>query len=150
LSDGSGNLWLFGGYGYSENNSGYLNDLWKYDRVTNQWTWMKGDKATSYITIYGQQNVFNTNNKPGGRRGMAAWKDATGKFWILGGDINELWKYDPSLNQWTWVSGSNLPSAVGNYGTMGVAGVANIPPSRFGSIPFYTNNINPWLFGGFD
>ena len=31
--DSSGKLWLFGGYGLdSAGNSGYLNDLWKYDR----------------------------------------------------------------------------------------------------------------------
>jgi N-acetylneuraminic acid mutarotase len=30
-TDGNGNLWLFGGYGYdSAGNLGYLNDLWKY------------------------------------------------------------------------------------------------------------------------
>ena len=30
-TDLSGNLWIFGGFGYYANNSaGYLNDLWKY------------------------------------------------------------------------------------------------------------------------
>jgi hypothetical protein len=28
--DASGNLWLFGGQGYSSSSSGYLNDLWEY------------------------------------------------------------------------------------------------------------------------
>jgi len=33
--DSSGNLWLFGGYGYdSTGNVGYLNDLWQYDPST--------------------------------------------------------------------------------------------------------------------
>jgi hypothetical protein len=30
-TDLSGNLWIFGGFGYDATNSaGYLNDLWKY------------------------------------------------------------------------------------------------------------------------
>jgi hypothetical protein len=30
-TDGSGNLWLFGGQGYDSSGSdGYLNDLWEY------------------------------------------------------------------------------------------------------------------------
>ena len=33
--DSSGNLWLFGGYGYdSTGQLGYLNDLWQYDPST--------------------------------------------------------------------------------------------------------------------
>ncbi|MCX5753512.1 MAG: hypothetical protein NTW97_07670, partial [Candidatus Krumholzibacteria bacterium] len=31
------------GAGYDGGGSGgFLNDLWKYDPVTNQWTWLKG------------------------------------------------------------------------------------------------------------
>ena len=29
-TDSSGNLWLFGGYGYSSSGGGYLNDLWEF------------------------------------------------------------------------------------------------------------------------
>jgi hypothetical protein len=29
-ADASGNLWLFGGFGYGVTGPGYLNDLWKY------------------------------------------------------------------------------------------------------------------------
>jgi len=40
-SDGS--LWLFGGSGYESvsGSYGYLNDLWRYDRETNQWEWIR-------------------------------------------------------------------------------------------------------------
>jgi N-acetylneuraminic acid mutarotase len=34
-TDSSGNLWLFGGFGYdSAGNLNYLNDLWQYDPST--------------------------------------------------------------------------------------------------------------------
>ncbi len=41
-TDGSGNLWLFGGAGYAASATGYLNDLWKFDRSLGQWAWMGG------------------------------------------------------------------------------------------------------------
>src|SRR5436190_18258135 len=37
-TDNSGNLWLFGGGGLSSSANGQLNDLWKYDPLTNNWT----------------------------------------------------------------------------------------------------------------
>ncbi|MEI6022217.1 MAG: kelch repeat-containing protein, partial [Bacteroidota bacterium] len=37
--DGSGNVYLFGGFGYDAfANLGNLGDLWKYNPITNQWT----------------------------------------------------------------------------------------------------------------
>ena len=39
-TDASGNLWLFGGYGYDlTGGAGYLNDLWRYTPGTGQWIW---------------------------------------------------------------------------------------------------------------
>ena len=40
-TDKSGNLWLFGGFGYdaSDNNT-FLNDLWEYN--AGEWAWMSG------------------------------------------------------------------------------------------------------------
>jgi len=34
-TDNNGDLWLYGGY----SNLGQLDDLWKYEIATNQWTW---------------------------------------------------------------------------------------------------------------
>ena len=45
------NLWLFGGSGNSESSSGNLNDLWKYNTLTNEWTWVKGDKGQILLEI---------------------------------------------------------------------------------------------------
>ncbi|TMI66354.1 MAG: hypothetical protein E6H07_10780 [Bacteroidetes bacterium] len=148
LSDASGNLLLFGGYGYSETDYAYLNDLWKYDRATNQWTWMKGDKTAYGASVYGQQNIFNTNNKPGGRRSMAVWKDAIGMFWIYGGNCNELWKYDPILNRWAWVRDYAYEGFKGIYGTQGVEAANNKPGSRYGACEWIDATGNLWLFGG--
>jgi predicted Ser/Thr protein kinase len=49
--DDIGDVWLFGGSGYGEADSGYLNDLWKYSATSNQWTWVSGSR-----------NVFENGN----------------------------------------------------------------------------------------
>ena len=50
--DSSGNLWLFGGWGYDSvvNENGYLNDLWKFDGAN--WTWVSGDNTVNQSGIY--------------------------------------------------------------------------------------------------
>jgi len=36
-------------------------------------------------------------------------------------------------NEWTWVSGSNLPNQPGVYGTLGTPAAANVPGWRTGA-----------------
>ena len=59
-ADSSGNLWLFGGYGYHKNNDvdyyGSLNDLWRFDIATHEWTWMSGADTFNQPGIYGIKN----------------------------------------------------------------------------------------------
>jgi len=40
----NGNLWLFGGFGFDSvsNEPNYLNDLWRFEPATGQWTWISG------------------------------------------------------------------------------------------------------------
>ncbi|MGB8960000.1 MAG: kelch repeat-containing protein, partial [Candidatus Aminicenantales bacterium] len=52
--DSSGRLWLFGGYGDdSAGATGYLNDLWKFDPATLEWTWISGSNTVYQAGIYG-------------------------------------------------------------------------------------------------
>ena len=64
------------------------------------------------------------------------------------GHLNDLWRYDPETNQWTWVSGSNTRNQVGVYGTKGVPDAANVPGARSDSISWTDSTGNLWLFGG--
>lgn len=129
--DSSGNLWLFGGSGIDVNgSSGYLNDLWKFNPATQEWTWMGGAQSVGSVSLCsnegcGQSGVYGTlgtsaaGNVPGGREGPASWTDANGNFWMFGGQgydsngtfvyLNDLWQYNPTTNQWTWMGG---PSSV--------------------------------------
>ncbi len=155
--DESGNMWLFGGYGYDENNFGMLNDLWKYNPVNNKWTWMHGDKTIDQIGVFGIKGNANPSNKPGGRYASTSWRDNNGNFWLFGGygfddtqigSLNDLWKYNPSTNQWTWMHGDKTNNQVGIYGSLGIANVTNQPGSRYVSNSWTSISGELWLFGG--
>ncbi|HMU47026.1 MAG TPA: kelch repeat-containing protein [Chitinophagaceae bacterium] len=157
-SDSNGNLWLFGGNGYSSSNLGYLNDLWKYNTYTNEWTWMKGDNTISQYAVYGTQGNAATNNKPGATNGSVSWTDLNGNLWLFGGYgytnnnfgfLNSLWKFNPATNQWTWMKGDKAIDKVGVYGTLGTESSTNKPGARYGSLTWIDSNNNLWLFGGY-
>lgn len=159
-TDASGNLWMFGGSGYgSTGSSGKLNDLWRFNPATLQWTWVKGDATTGATGIYGTQGVAAAANKPGSRNSMASWKDLSGNFWLFGGtgqnttatsdiDLNDLWKYNPTTNQWTWMKGDNADDEFfGVYGTIQVADVANKPGSRIARASWVDPAGDLWMYG---
>ena len=157
--DASGNLWLFGGWGYdSAGNFGKLNDLWKFDPATGQWTWIDGSNLISQIGIYGTKNVSAAANVPGARRGSISWIDASGNLWLFGGNgydsigiedrLNDLWKFNPATGEWTWVDGSNTVNHAGVYGTEDVSAAGNVPGSRQASVSWIDASGNLWLFGG--
>ncbi|OQP57640.1 hypothetical protein A3860_08390 [Niastella vici] len=157
--DASGNFWIFGGYGTDgAGNTGYLNDLWKYNTGTGQWTWMSGDNTRNNGGTYGTKGTAAAANKPGGRYRLAGWADASGNFWIIGGSgydgsgnngsLNDLWKYNPTTGQWTWVSGDNTRNSSGTYGTKGTAAATNEPGGRYGLSGVVDASGNFWIFGG--
>ena len=156
-TDPSGNLLLFGGYGITPNGTGSMNDLWKYDLSTGQWTWISGNNTTYQPGVYGTRGTPAAANQPGSRQQAVGWADAAGNMWLFGGNgqssggsgfLNDLWKYSPSLGQWTWVSGSNLSNAAGFYGVMNVSSPDNKPGPRWNSTTWTDAIGNLWLFGG--
>ncbi|MBK6447326.1 MAG: hypothetical protein IPF81_19170 [Bacteroidetes bacterium] len=46
--DKRGNFWVFGGYSYVFGSN--MADLWKYNPLTNEWTWMKGIGVIASVT----------------------------------------------------------------------------------------------------
>ncbi len=153
--DSSNTLWLFGGYGHDGAGAqGRLNDLWKFDGTN--WTWVSGSNTGNQIGVYGTQGIADVTNIPGGRNSGSSWIDSSNTLWLFGGysydsagtqgEINDLWKFDGS--NWIWVSGSDLISQVGVYGTRGVAASSNVPGARYGSISWVDSSDTLWLFGG--
>ncbi len=167
-TDNSGNLWLFGGEGSdSTQRKGYLNDLWKFSPATNQWVWMGGsetDQLNNSPGVYGTLGTPAPGNIPSGRTSSVGWKDSNGNLWLFGGYnygainfgvanayLNDLWKFNPSTNEWAWMGGSNADqggNSPGVYGTLGTAAAGNIPGGRMNSVNWTDKDGNFWLFGG--
>lgn len=154
--DNLGNFWLYGGFGYDSagGTTGILSDLWKYNPSTSEWTWMNGSNALNETPIYGTQGVAAPYNKPGKRVFSLSCVDTNGNFWLFGGgdgwggEINDLWKYDPTTNLWTWMKGDSTWGSFGIYGTKGVANPANTPGARTMAAFHADKYGNLWLFGG--
>jgi N-acetylneuraminic acid mutarotase len=160
-TDASGNFWLFGGLGPVATGSNKLNDLWRYSPSAGQWTWISGDSIPGKAGIYGTKGVPAAGNQPGGRTRSTSWIDASGNFWLYGGqgsadsvgsglrELSDLWKYNPLTNQWTWMGGDSVTDITAHYGTKGVAAAANTPGGRNNAAFWKDAAGNFWLFGGF-
>jgi hypothetical protein len=176
-TDNNGNLWLFGGNGYDgAGTEGLLNDLWKYDPSTSEWTWMGGseiigDSCPNQVAgeycgkpgVYGTQGVPSPGNVPGSRQWPTYWTDKSGHFWLFGGEgfdangmlgyLDDLWEYDPSTNEWTWVGGHSTFGVLyggypGIYGTRGSPAPQNWPGTRWYTTSWVDSNGHLWMYGG--
>jgi hypothetical protein len=154
-TDGSGNFWLFGGWGIdSVGFIGDLNDLWEYSN--GKWTWVSGSNLSEQLSVYGTLGVPAAANVPSGREGSVGWLDGSGNLWVFGGLstssgaadlLNDLWRF--SNSQWTWMSGSNQPNQQGVFGTQGTASSANAPGARSGAARWVDSSGSFWLFSGY-
>jgi hypothetical protein len=172
-TDPAGNFWLFGGLGVDSNGvRGWLGDLWKYSPATNTWTWVSGsDTYANYPNcragIYGTQGVAAPSNMPGARTDAVGWTDSSGNQWLFGGLgfasesaeevgglchgpdlLNDLWRYSPATNTWTWMNGSDIFRQLGTYGTLGTPAPGNVPGARVDMVAWTDKAGNLWLFGG--
>jgi hypothetical protein len=166
--DAGGKLWLFGGTGNDAAGMGDFNDLWNFNPLNNQWTWVNGDNKTGQFGNFGTLGAAATSNVPGARRSAVAWTDSQGNFWLFGGaennpanpfgsdNLNDLWKYgnDPATasnyQKWVWMSGSNTPNQPGIYGTLGGTvppESANVPGARDVAVS-WSSKGKFWLFSG--
>lgn len=151
--DATGNMWIFGGAFGSTS----LNDLWKYNVSTNQWTFVSGEMNTlNALGNYPPIGTSGTTYYPKGRSDYGYWVDNSGNFWIYGGYetphstncLGDLWKYTPSTNEWTLVKGSNAINVAPNHGTLNVVNSSNNPGSRNAPYCWKGNDGNLYMFGG--
>ena len=159
-ADSGGRLWLLGGYGLdSIGAQGYLNDLWMFDPSTGLWTWEGGSNSVRGTTgVYGTQGTANAANAPGGRTAPVEWVDLAGNFWLfggygidgngLGGTLNDLWMYNPTANEWTWMGGSSTANGAGSYGVKDTPAASNFPGARYQATGWTDKAGNFWLLGG--
>lgn len=159
-ADSSGNLWLYGGTNRSDSTgfSDYFSDLWKFSTTTHQWTWVSGPNTPNHGTVYGVRGTPAADNTPGPRTGSAHLTDSQGNFWLFGGvcqdatgtsgSCSDLWKYNPTSGQWTWVNGPNVANQSGVFGTFQQFAANNIPESRPATAAWIDTSDNIWIFSG--
>jgi len=126
----------------------------------NQWTWQSGTSmfpqtcapSNNYCAqpgVYGTRGTTAPGNTPGSRAGSATSTDSQGNLWLFGGSgMNDLWKFDASLQQWAWISGSNTNTATGVWATLGVPADANVPSPRQNAVSWFDSSGNYSMFGG--
>jgi hypothetical protein len=161
-TDSSGHLWLFGGGAYDVNGDyGYVNDLWKFNPSTTEWAWIAGSNTVgssgSQPGVYGTLGTPAAGNTPGGRANAVSWADSGGHLWLFGGWnllpsggglLNDVWEFNPSTDEWSWMGGSSTVDQRGEYGTLGSAANGNVPGSRYEAVSWTDRGGNLWLFGG--
>jgi len=136
--DDSGNFWMFGGYLSDPTatssylgKKAFLNTLWKFNKVTNNWTWMKGKNPATYTRevnspnelpyspgFYGIKNIETSENIPHSRYKGIFWKTNNDLYLAYGEYYNhsssaqdfktnfkDIWKYNISSNNFTWTGG---------------------------------------------
>jgi len=155
-----------------------LSDLWKF--AGGNWVFVSstvpGSDTINQNGVYGTQGTRAAGNTPGARETAATWTDASGNLWLFGGEgndatgtangvLNDLWEYDITSNQWTWVTGATAANQDGVYGAAPSIGAANIstaagtvgintgtastvPGSRWGPAAWTDQLGNLWLLGG--
>jgi N-acetylneuraminic acid mutarotase len=160
-TDAQGSIWIFGGFGYDTNGDlGILNDLWKFDTQTLEWTWVNGSDLVDQAGVYGTVDVYDASNIPGARTAALKWVDSNGIVWIFGGNgvdkfgisagyLNDLWSYDPTINQWAWHSGSDFAGSTGSYNQTGLSSTEYVPGSRWHSAGWIDETDKLWLFSGY-
>jgi len=143
-TDSQGNFWLYGGW--TTNRA--TDDLWKFDPVTNKWTWMKGHNDSNQTPIYGNKGVPSAANTPGGRIACYSWSTKNGDLWLFGGfgGNNDLWKYNISIGNWTWMKGDTSSGGNASYGIKGIENPLNQPRYSFEmGISWTGDNDDLWM-----
>jgi N-acetylneuraminic acid mutarotase len=174
-TDKAGNLWLFGGYEYQIDlgtvTAEAMNALWEFNVSSHQWAWIGGSDSVNGNApgVYGSQGQPAPGNTPGGRTGAVTWTDSGGNLWLFGGNgqdsagitgyLNDLWMFNPTTAQWTWMGGSSTFSAAclagtgactapSVPGTLQTPAAGNMPMGRSGATLWTDLRGNTWLFGG--
>lgn len=155
-TDGSGDLWLFGGRTQLNLSTRYFGDMWRYSVSSGEWTWVNGSQVLNAVGVYGVKGVPAPGNCPGGRSSAAA-QVAPGILWLFGGGgidssgaagcLNDMWEFDVAAGSWTWMGGTKFASQ-SSVGTPGTTSAANSPGGRQGMVSWTGAPNEVYIFGG--
>lgn len=159
-----GRFWMYGGSRVvNQSLTEWNNQMWCYDPAVGLWTWVTGSKISNHLwpnALSQTEGQFSDVNTPGDLLDGATCVDSAGRLWLFGGApvigfSNELWCFDPGLQQWALLRGNMGPIPAGYsdwpaiYGQKNVPDSTNIPGSRKGAILWNASDDQLWLFGGY-
>ena len=150
--DNNGDFWMYGGY--TNLSALFLGDFWKYEPGTNMWTWMGGDTLPGSIGNHGTMGVPSALNVPPPSTENASSWVLGNELWFFGGMsqggpyVGDLWRYNITTDEWTWMKGDTTMGAPAVYGTKGVSSPTNFPGARICYSRWQDNNDDFWIFGG--
>ena len=109
--------------------------------------------------VYGTLGTAAAGNVPGGRYSATASTDNKGNFWLFGGYgyaaagaccyLNDLWEFNPSTKEWTWISGGSEGEQRGVYGVLETASAGSVPGSRYYAGSWIDSSGRFWVLGGY-
>ena len=151
--DRNGHLWIFGGVTSSDAIRG---DLWCYNTTEEAWAWIAGNDVDDYLGNFSTYREYEFYNRPPAKSGCSMWAGIYYDIiYVFGGydpsssHRNDLWAYSLDLDNWAWVSGSNLTDLSGVYGSIGDEHASYYPGSRAGMSSWITEDGYMWIFGGY-
>ncbi|MDB5281230.1 MAG: Kelch repeat type 2-containing protein [Bacteroidota bacterium] len=156
--DGASNFWMAGGLNI---NNAPLQDVWKFNPQTLEWTWSGGQKSPDHeINMPPTGALCDSSylNRDGDRFwNRTVWKVCDDLILNYGGAtnpgvpyyncLNDVWGYLPSIDQWIKLA-DEPNTGYKHYGTKGVANSANYPSARHSSVGFVDKQGGLWMFGG--
>lgn len=153
--DASGNFWLMGGSGLdSLGNSGYLDDVWRFNPTTSEWTWMGGANLRNSVRNFGTVNVEDPANTPGARICGNMWVNST-HLYLFGGSFSgafqwqaDFWRLNLSTGEWAHLAQQTGTNGGGSYGIQGVSNASNYPGKRYAGAYWTQDNNTFWMWGG--
>ncbi len=158
-----GYLWMFGGITVGEDTyKKHINTMWRFNPQTQMWACMSGSREYFDLGSYGEMGIESSSNYPPSRKNAATWVDDEGNLWFFGGQVatsvhpegwvlqttntNEVWKYNPQTNLWTWVKGDFTTTE--NNPNVGVEDILNmpVPTGSFKAAYWIDENDHLWYY----
>jgi len=151
--DAEGNFYIWAGLADT-----LVSDVWKFNPVTNNWTWVAGPPFSRdsgdylrYCIDSGQPMArfeSRTAQVMGSTNVFVGFGGAYGCF-CFGNSLSDLWTFNALTYKWKWLSGTNvINDGPGSYGTRGVPASSNHPPGVMGQCVWIDTAGAIWMMGG--
>lgn len=122
------------------------------------WAVLNGEPSI-YYAVSMSKGQGHPNNTPGMRRQSATWMHG-GKLYLYGGAVkrdnfsayypNDMWVFDTTNRNWTFLSGTLSDNQSPVYGTKGIASPSNNPGRVEGGMTWVANSKLYFLTPGVD